>query len=63
MPTQCLKQILRGKRWFRNNGWTKWEAVQLADELEAKQAIAKCPLRVLEEIRGMIQTNLQTFFV
>jgi hypothetical protein len=31
----------KGKDRFRNDGWTKWEAVQLADELEATQAKAK----------------------
>jgi hypothetical protein len=33
--TQRLRQNLRERNRFRNNGWTKWEAVQLADELEA----------------------------
>jgi hypothetical protein len=41
MPTQCLQQNLRGRRQFRNDGWTKWEAVQLADKLEAKGAMEK----------------------
>jgi hypothetical protein len=36
MPTQHPRQILRDRRLFQNNGWTKWEAVQLADKLEAK---------------------------
>jgi hypothetical protein len=39
--TQCSRKKLREKNRFRNNGWTKWEAVQLADELEATQAKAK----------------------
>jgi hypothetical protein len=34
MPTQCLQQNLREKRRFRNDGWTNWEAVQLAGKLE-----------------------------
>jgi hypothetical protein len=41
MPTQRSGQNLRERRQFRNNGWTKWEAVQLADELEAERTIAK----------------------
>jgi hypothetical protein len=32
---------LRERRQFRNDGWTKWEAVQLAEKLEAKRAIEK----------------------
>jgi len=41
IPTQRSRQNLRDRRLFRNNGWTKWEAVQLADELEAKRAMVK----------------------
>ncbi len=41
MPTQCSRQNLRDRRLLRNDGWTKWEAVQLADELEAKQEMVK----------------------
>ncbi len=33
MPTQCSRQNLRDRHLFRNDGWTKWEAVQLADKL------------------------------
>jgi hypothetical protein len=40
MPTH-LRQHLRDRRLFRNNGWTKWEAVQLTDKLEAKQEMVK----------------------
>jgi hypothetical protein len=40
-PTQRLRQNLRDRRLFRNDRWTKWEAVQLADELEAKQEMVK----------------------
>jgi hypothetical protein len=39
--TQLSRQNLRERRQFRNNGWTKWEAVQLADELEATQVMVK----------------------
>jgi hypothetical protein len=41
MLTQHLQQNLREKRQFRNNWWTKWKAVQLADKLGATQAMAK----------------------
>jgi hypothetical protein len=40
-PIQRLRQNLRERRQFQNNGWTKWEAVQLADELEATQEMVK----------------------
>ncbi len=36
MPTQRLQQNLRERCQFQNDGWTKWEAVQLAGKLEAK---------------------------
>ena len=39
--TQRSRQNLRERGRFRNDGWTKREAVQLADELEAKQAMVK----------------------
>jgi hypothetical protein len=39
--TQQSRQNLRERNQFRNNGWIKWEAVQLADELEVTQAKAK----------------------
>ena len=39
--TQRLRQNLRERNRFQNNGWTKWEAVQLADKLEATQSMAK----------------------
>ncbi len=41
MPTQRLQQNLRERCQFWNDGWTKWEAIQLAGELEAKQVMAK----------------------
>jgi hypothetical protein len=41
MLTQCSIKNLREQHLFQNNGWTKLEAVQLADKLEAKQAMAK----------------------
>jgi hypothetical protein len=39
--TQHLRQNLRERKIFRNDGWTKWEAVQLTDELEATRSKAK----------------------
>ncbi len=39
MPTQRLWQNLRERHQFQNDGWTKWEAVQLTDKLEAKWAM------------------------
>jgi hypothetical protein len=39
MPTQRLQKNLRERHQFQNDGWTKWEVVQLADKLEAKRAI------------------------
>jgi hypothetical protein len=39
--TRRLRQNLRERNRFLNNGWTKWEAVQLADELEATRSKAK----------------------
>ena len=41
MPIQRSRQNLRELRLFKHDGWTKWEAVQLTDELEAKQAMEK----------------------
>ena len=34
-PTQRSLQNLRERRRFQNDGWAKWEAVQLTDKLEA----------------------------
>ncbi len=41
MPNQRLQQNLRERHQFWNDGWTKWEAVQLAGKLEAKRVMAK----------------------
>ena len=41
IPYQRSRRNLRDRRLFRNNGWTKWEAVQLADELEATREMVK----------------------
>jgi hypothetical protein len=40
-PTQPLRQNLRDRCLFRNDGWTKLEAVQLADKLEVKREMVK----------------------
>ena len=49
MPTQRLRQNLRERRLFRNDGWTKWEAVQLADNLEAIQKMEKMEWKYWKE--------------
>jgi hypothetical protein len=36
--TQRSRQNLRERNQFCNDGWTRWEAMQLADELEAGSA-------------------------
>jgi len=41
IPNQRSRRNIRDRRLFRNNRWTKWEAVQLADELEATQEMVK----------------------
>jgi hypothetical protein len=46
MPTQRSQQNLRDRRHFRNDGWTKWEAVQAVDKLEAKRAMEKLRFRM-----------------
>ena len=38
---QRSRHNLRERRQFRNDGWTKWKAVQLTDELEATQEMVK----------------------
>ncbi len=39
--TQHLRQNLQECCKFWNGGWTKWEAVQSTDKLEAKQDMEK----------------------
>jgi hypothetical protein len=41
IPTQRSRKNLRDRSLFRNDGWTKWEAVMLADELEAERDMMK----------------------
>ncbi len=50
MHTQRLRQNLRDRRLFQNNVWTKWEAVQLADNLEAKQNMEKIEWKYWKEV-------------
>jgi hypothetical protein len=33
--------VCRERRLFQNNRWTKWEAVQLVDELEAEREMMR----------------------
>ena len=48
-PTQRSRQNLRDRRLFRIDGWTKWEAVQLADELDAKHEMVKMEWKYWKE--------------
>ena len=41
IPNQWSRQNVRDRRLFRNDGWTKWEAVQLTDELETTREMVK----------------------
>jgi hypothetical protein len=41
VPSHRLRHNLREQHSFQNDSWTKWEAVQLVNELEAKQAMEK----------------------
>ncbi len=41
IPIQHSRLKIRDRCLFQNNGWTKWEAVQLADKLEAEQEMIK----------------------
>ncbi len=41
LPTQHLRQNMRERSLFQNNGWTKWKALQLTDELKVKQEMVK----------------------
>jgi hypothetical protein len=47
--TQHLRQNIRERNQFQNNEWTKWEAVQLADKLEATQAKVKADCECWKE--------------
>jgi hypothetical protein len=55
MRTQRSRQNLSERRRFRNDGWTKWETVQLADELEPIREMVKadwgCWKRVEERFK------------
>ncbi len=52
IPTQCPRQNLRDKRLFQNDGWTKWEAVQLADKLKADQDMMKADWECWKKIEN-----------
>jgi hypothetical protein len=63
--TQCSRKNLREWRLFQNGSWTKWEAVQLADKLEAKRAMAKADWecwkkleKQFEQIHGIFSFDL-----
>jgi hypothetical protein len=65
MLTQRSRQNLRERHLFQNDGLTKWEAVQLTDELEAKQAMAKADWECwkkleeqFEQIHGLFSFDL-----
>ncbi len=65
MLTQHSRQNQRERHLFQNNGWAKWEAVQLADKLEAKQATAKADWECwkkleeqFEQIHGLFTFDL-----
>ncbi len=49
--TQCSIQNLRGHRRFRNGEWTKWEAVQYVDKLEAKKVMEKAEWNFCKEAK------------
>ena len=40
-PIQCSRQHLREMHRFQNDAWTKWDAVQFMDELEANRVTDK----------------------
>jgi hypothetical protein len=48
---KCSRQILRERNIFLNNWWTKWEAMQLADELEATQSKVKADWECWKEAK------------
>ncbi len=56
MTTQRLRQHSRERCLFQNNGWTKWEAVQLTDKLEAKQATKKAEWDLWKEANKQQET-------
>ncbi len=63
MPTQCSRQNLRDKRLFWNDRWTKWEAMQLADELEAKQEMVKADWECWKKLEEQIEQIHRPFFL
>jgi hypothetical protein len=54
---------LREWRLFQNNGWTKWEAVQLADKLEVKQEMAKADWECWTKLKKQFKKNHGPFLL
>jgi hypothetical protein len=54
-PTQRSRQNVRDRRLFQNDGWKKWEAVQLTDKLEAKQEMAKADWECWKKIEKQFE--------
>ena len=46
---------------FQNDGWTKWEAVQLADELEATREMVKADWECWKKLEERFKQIHQTF--
>jgi hypothetical protein len=63
IPTQCSRQNLRDRCLFRNNGWTKWEAVQLTDEFEAEQEMMKADWECWKKIEEQFKKIMDTFYL
>jgi hypothetical protein len=61
MLTQCSRHILREWRHFQNDGWTKWEAVQFADKLEAKRAMAKADWECWKKLKEQFKQIHEIF--
>ncbi len=55
IPTQCSRKNLRDRHLFQNNGWTKWEAVKLADKLEAERDMMKADWECWKKIGGRFE--------
>ncbi len=61
-PTQCSRQNLRERRLFWNNGWTKWEAVQLADKFKTKQEMEKADWECRKKLEQQFEQIHGPFF-
>ena len=62
IPTQRSRQNLKERRLFRNNGWTKWEAVQLADKFETKQEMEKADWECRKKLEQQFEQIHGPFF-